>query len=169
MSDVSAGIEPIYSKYYTRRMQTPAGVIMGTYYINREDIKIDVARLNKKYKDKYRFTGRAYAEVHFEPEIEGEWQMRAATNTIEGSFSSDLIYSKTKKGAEKTALTDLLEKCRHPLTKKQKAKNRQLKKEGKEEIRRIVSTEVRVGNSFNFIMGGESTWHEIRKEKEINQ
>ena len=51
MSDVSAGIEPIYSKYYTRRMQTPAGVIMGTYYINREDIKIDVARLNKKYKD----------------------------------------------------------------------------------------------------------------------
>lgn len=136
---------------------------MGTHYIKREEIRVDVERLNKKHKGKYRFKARASAPAHYENDPKGkyeEWRFNSS-NEIKG----DEVYSKTEHGARVTALNSLFQRCRPPLTKKQKLENRS--SNGKK-YERQVYTEVRVSNSFDFIMNdddAQKNWHEIRKPK----
>jgi len=135
---------------------------MGTLYIKREEIKVEIERLNKKFKGKYRFKAVASAPVHYENDPDskyGEWRSISSN-----SISSSEIYSKTRHGAEVSAMTDLFQRCRPPLSKKQKLENRN---KGKNHQRQVY-TEVRVSNSFDFIMNDDDktrNWNEIRKPK----
>ena len=136
---------------------------MGIHYIKREEVKVDIERFNKKYKDKYRFKARAYAVVYYESNPEDEY---ASWNYNKNrSVSGNVVYSKTKKGAEVSALNSLFHQCRPPLSKKQKIENKKVK--GKCVYKRFVLTEVRVSNSLDFIMNDDDVkknWNEIRRE-----
>lgn len=140
--------------------------IMGDRYIKREEVKITVERLDKKHKGKYRFKAVASAPLHYEKDVEQKnstmWTFSSGIDS--GLFKSSVVYSKTENGAEVSALTDLLHKCRPPLSKEQKIKDKQIRKEGGEGIKRSVHVKVKVSNAFDFIMNEDSdnkNWYEI--------
>jgi len=138
--------------------------IMGARFIKREEVKINVERLDKKHKDKYRFRAVASAPVYNEKDESRDnstmWTFSSGVD--DGLFKSSIVYSKTEKGAEISALTDLLHKCRPPLSKEQKIKDKKIRKEGGEGIKRSVY--VKVSNAFDFIMNEDcdnKNWYEI--------
>jgi len=110
-------------------------------YIRKEQIQVEIERLNKKVKGKYRFKAQAKTPLYT---IQGSQQ--------QGYLSSEIIFSKTKHGAKISALISLYHRCRPPLTRQQKLKNRQLKKEGEKEIKPTFFYEIRHSNSIDFIM-----------------
>jgi len=138
-------------------------------YIKREEVKVNIERLNKKHKGKYRFKANAYAPIYWEdtPDPPGTTSFSGSTwgrTEPNQKMTGSTVYSKTRYGAEASAILQLLHQCRRPLTKKQKLENRSNKTETKH--KRHVSVEVRVSNALDFIMNddGKQVWHKIRKE-----
>ena len=128
-------------------------------FINRPEIKIEVKKLLRKHKGKYRYSGEAKALVHN--------STKTSSRGYDHTITSGVVYSRTRKGAEVTSLTKLLHQCRPPLTKAQKFENIAKKNEdGFIEHTRKVYIEVRVSNAFDFIMNsdrGNSTWKKIKR------
>jgi len=144
------------------------GDLMGSHFIKREEFKVETVRLDRKHKGKYRYKAQAYSKLYFEEDKNepGTTSFSYQVKQRDPYYRSEWVYSKTKHGAKVTALTNLLQKCRPPLSKQMKLKNKQLKKKKEKEIQRTVVIEVRVSNSFDFIMnddGKNKDWHEIRK------
>lgn len=130
--------------------------LSGTY-IRREQIKVEITRLNKKFKDKYRFKARAFAPLGYVPNEEVDHK-----RLLMGSY----VYSKTEHGARVSAIHNLLQKCRPALTKEQQKINSQSRKLGfVEPVERRVYVEVRISNSLDFIMNDDDgiVWHEIKR------
>ena len=126
-------------------------------YIKREEVRVNIERLSKKHKDKYRYKAVAEAVIYM-PHQKDSWD-NIETRTLE----SGGCYSKTEKGARITAVTKLLQKCRPPLTHKQKIEINIRYKEGCYKIDRTVYIEVHVSNALKFIKedGEDPTWYEI--------
>jgi len=144
------------------------GDLMGTHFIKREELKVETIRLNKKYKGKYRYKAQAYSPLYFEEDkaVPGTTSFSYKVEQRDPNKRSEWVYSKTKHGAEVTAITNLLQKCRPPLSKTMKLSNKELRKNNKSEIKRTVITEVRVSNAMDFIMNDDArsdNWQEIRK------
>jgi len=142
---------------------------MEVRYIQREQIRFIVKRLKIKYKGKYKYSAKAEAPLYTEDisDVSTTSTARFSTNTNRDPvLVSELVYSKTEQGAKTSALTSLLHKCRAPLTRKQKIQNKKLSKINKPQSKRYVSIEVRVSQSFDFIMntdGETALWQEILK------
>jgi len=141
---------------------------MGTHFVKREEFKVELVRLAKKHKGKYRYKAQAYSPLYYE-ETEDEPDMTGFSYQVKQRdpyYRSEWVYSKTEHGAKVTATTNLLQKCRPPLSKQMKLRNKELKKNNEKEIKRTVITEVRVSNAMDFIMNDEprsKSWHEIRR------
>ena len=153
---------------HTRELCTRGLYLNIVYYINREEISIDVIRLNKKYKGKYRFKAQAKAPLHQDKDFSNTIAFRSKVNMEDNYFTGNVVYSKTKKGADTSALINLLHQCRPPLSKQEKYYNTHNKDEPFfKEFTRIVTTEVRVSNALDFIMNDSDEpsqfYHEIRK------
>ena len=141
---------------------------MEITYIKREEFQIEMEKLNKKYKGKYRFKARASAPYYLEHIPDGSDSFSAWSNVERSKIMlGEWVYPKTKKGAEISAITKLLQQCRPPLTKKQKLENRSTR--NKDIHTRNVNVEVRVSNALDFIMndGDEKQWHEIKRETSL--
>lgn len=164
------------------------GADMEVRYIKREEVKVKIERFNKKFKGKYRFKAYAYAPLHWEdtPDPEGTTSFTAYSswgrNDKNQEMTGSEVLSKTRQGAETSAINQLLQQCRPPLSRKQKLSNKGklkvekrsrqykngLRETGEKVVyERQVHVEVRVSNSLDFIMNDDSksVWHEIRKEK----
>lgn len=122
-------------------------------FIKRHEVKIELTRLNKKFKDRYRFKARAYAPLY--------------KSLLTGSLLyGDYVYSKTEHGARVSAIQKLLQKCRPSLSKEEQKINNIRHKHGLLPIKRRVYIEVHVSNTFDFIMNNddEIAWREIKND-----
>ena len=172
LSSATVAMAPSLSKNYIVNGNftiSQSGDDMEVRYIKREEVKVKIERFNKKYKGKYRFKAFAYAPLYWEdtPDPPGTTSFSASTwgrTDKNQEMKGSEVLSKTRHGAEASAINQLLQQCRSPLTRKQKLENRSSKTEKKH--KRYVNVEVRVSNSLDFIMNDDDgkVWHEIRKE-----